>query len=224
MNRFRGWIGEKKTSFRLKLSLDKNLYVRFNNVIIPSNNGTTQIDHLILSPFGIFIIETKNKKGWIFGSENQAKWTQVIFKQKYLFQNPLKQAYRQKKVLSEFLNIDGSLIKTIIYFNGDCSFKTSLPPNVLNGGLANYIKQYDRFLFNNEQINRLIKIIHDHISESNLTNKDHIRSLRNRHSSNTVCPKCGSRLVERIAKKGPNAGSSFLGCESYPKCKFTKDF
>ena len=61
------------------------------------------------------------------------------------------------------------------------------------------------------------------MSESTLTNRDHIKSLRERHSSTTVCPKCGSNLVERTARNGPNAGSKFLGCENYPKCRFTKN-
>jgi ssDNA-binding Zn-finger/Zn-ribbon topoisomerase 1 len=62
-----------------------------------------------------------------------------------------------------------------------------------------------------------------HVSESSLTTRDHVRSLRARHDSNTACPRCGSNLVERTAKKGPKTGSKFLGCEKYPKCRFTKN-
>tara|TARA_B100000315_G_scaffold164806_1_gene153455 strand:- start:1671 stop:2195 length:525 start_codon:yes stop_codon:yes gene_type:complete len=65
---FKGWFGEQKTEFNLWLSLDKELYRRFHNVIIPSNNGTTQVDHILVSPFGLFIVETKNRTGWIYGS------------------------------------------------------------------------------------------------------------------------------------------------------------
>ena len=57
---FEGWFGEKKTQFKLWLSLNNELYRRFNDVIIPSSNGTTQIDHILVSPFGLFIVETKN--------------------------------------------------------------------------------------------------------------------------------------------------------------------
>ena len=74
-----GWFGEKKTTFHMWLSLDSNVYRRFHDVIIPSKNGTTQIDHLLVSPYGLFIVETKNRKGWIFGSENQPKWTQTLY-------------------------------------------------------------------------------------------------------------------------------------------------
>ena len=103
---FEGWFGERKTQFNLWFSLNKELYRRFHYVIIPSDNGTTQVDHVLVSPFGLFIVETKNLKGWIYGSESQPKWTQVVYKNKYSFQNPLKQTYRQNKVLSKFLDVE----------------------------------------------------------------------------------------------------------------------
>lgn len=62
-------------------------------------DGTTQIDHVFLSPFGVFVLETKNMRGWIFGSENQAQWTQQIFKQRFKFQNPTRQNYKHLKAL-----------------------------------------------------------------------------------------------------------------------------
>jgi ssDNA-binding Zn-finger/Zn-ribbon topoisomerase 1 len=59
-------------------------------------------------------------------------------------------------------------------------------------------------------------------ADRSLTNRSHIESLRRRHGSTTVCPKCGSALVERSARKGPNAGREFLGCSAYPRCRFTR--
>ena len=37
-----------------------------------------------------------------------------------------------------------------------------------------------------------------------------------------TCPKCSGELVERTAKRGPNAGNTFLGCSSFPKCRYTE--
>ena len=219
----RGSLGEKKTAFNMWLTLDANLYSKFHDVIIPSKNGTTQIDHLLVSPYGVFIVETKNIKGWIFGSEEQPKWTQSLYRKTYSFQNPIRQTFRQKKVLSEFIEFDESVIHTVIYFVGDCKFKTQLPANVIQSGLGSYIKQYRNRIFSPEEIDRILKKLEKHMSESTLTTKDHIKSLRERHSSTTVCPKCGSNLVERTVKKTPRAGSKFLGCENYPKCRFTKN-
>ncbi|MDJ0779150.1 MAG: NERD domain-containing protein [Gammaproteobacteria bacterium] len=219
----KGWLGEKKTTFNMWLSLNKEVYRRFHNLIIPAKNGTTQIDHLLVSPYGLFIVETKNKKGWIFGSEDQPKWTQSIYGKKYSFQNPLRQTYRQKKVLSEYLGIDESKIRAVVFFVGDCKFKTRLPENVIKSGLGRYIKQFKTTIIDALEIDTITVRLQRHALESTLSNKDHVQSLRERHNSTTVCPKCGSNLVERTARKGSNAGSKFLGCENYPKCRFTKN-
>ncbi|MFH5834217.1 NERD domain-containing protein [Halalkalibaculum sp. DA384] len=220
---FRGWIGEKKTTFYLWLSLNSKIYRKFHNVIIPSGNGTTQIDHLLVSPYGLFIVETKNKKGWIFGSKSQKNWTQSLYGNNYSFQNPTRQTFRQKKILSEFSGINESNIHTIIYFVGNCKFKTELPDNVIRSRLGKYIKQFKDRVLPPEEVDRIVEEIEYYVSESSLTTRDHVQSLRERHDSTTVCPKCGSKLVERTAKKGPNAGTKFLGCENYPKCRFTKE-
>ena len=156
---FKGWIGEQKTEFNLRFSLDKKLYRRFHDVIIPSSNGTTQVDHILVSPFGLFIVETKNKMGWIYGSESQSKWTQVIYGKKYSFQNPLRQTHRHKKVLSKFLDLNESNIETIVYFNGDSTFKTELPSNVLSYGLGSYIQQFQDTILSNDEIERICGLL-----------------------------------------------------------------
>ena len=223
MSIFRGWFGEKKTTFSMWLSLDKRIYRRFHNVIIPANNGTTQIDHILVSPYGLFIVETKNRQGWIFGSGDQPRWTQSLYGENYSFQNPLRQTFRQKKVLSEYLELNESTIHTVVFFVGDCTFKTPLPDNVINSRLGKYVKQFQDRILASQEIDRIVGKLERHVSESSLTTRDHVRSLRERHSSTTVCPKCGSNLVERTARKGPNAGSQFLGCENYPRCRFTRN-
>lgn len=221
MGIFKGWLGEKKATFKMWLSLDKQTYRRFHDVIIPASNGTTQIDHILISSYGVFVVETKNKGGWIFGSEDQPKWTQSFYGKKYSFQNPLRQTYRQKKILAKFLSVDETTIQTIIYFVGSCRFKTSLPPNVLRSGLGRYIKRFSEQILSPDEVSRIVKKLEQHISDSNLSRSDHIRSLRERHNSETICPKCGAALKTRTAKKGPNAGTKFLGCENYPSCRFT---
>ncbi len=101
----KGLSGELNTSARLKATLDESLYHYHHDIIVPFKNGSAQIDHLVVSPFGLFIIETKNLAGWIYGSSDKAKWTQVLFKTKHQFQNPLRQTFRQKKVIASYLRI-----------------------------------------------------------------------------------------------------------------------
>jgi len=223
MNFLKGWFGEKKTTFNMWLALDSSIYHRYHDLIIPGKNGTTQIDHLIVSRFGLFIVETKNKKGWIFGSEERSKWTQSIYGNNYSFQNPLRQTFRQKKVLAKYLNINESLIHTVIFFNGDCTFKTKMPNNVINSGLGKFIKQFNNTIIDSGKLKGVLNRLDLHQDHSELSKKDHIRSIRNRRNSDTICPKCGANLVVRTARNGPKAGAKFLGCENYPKCRFTKN-
>ena len=219
----KGWIGELKTGFNLWAGLDKNLYHRFHDIIIPSSHGTTQIDHILVSPFGIFVVETKNYKGWIYGSAEQSTWTQVIYKSKHKFQNPLRQTHRHKKVLSKYLGVNESNIQPVISFVGDVEFKTELPTNVLRSGLSSYIKQFGEVVFSDDEVERITRLLSDVKSESKISKSEHIQSLEERHSSNTICPKCGSDLVIREVKQGERKGSQFLGCSSYPRCRFTKE-
>ena len=219
---FKGWIGEKKTQFNLWLGLDSNLYQRFHDVIIPSSHGTTQIDHILVSPFGIFVVETKNYKGWIYGSEDQSTWTQVIYKSKHKFQNPLRQTHRHKKVLSKYLGIGESCILPVISFVGDVELKTELPSNVLTSRVSSYIKQFNEEVFSNDEVERITGLLSNVKSEYNISKSEHIQSLEDRYSSDTICPKCGSNLVLRKVKQGSRRGSQFLGCSSFPRCRFTK--
>ncbi len=169
---FKGWIGELKTGFSLWAGLDSNVYQRFHDVIIPSNHGTTQVDHILVSPFGIFVVETKNYKGWIYGSEDQSTWTQVIYKSKHKFQNPLRQTHRHKKVLSKYLGVKESTIQPVISFVGDVEFKTELPPNVLRSGLCSYIKQFGEVVFSDDEVERITGLLSDVKSESKFLNQN----------------------------------------------------
>ncbi|WP_419168783.1 NERD domain-containing protein [Halobacteriovorax sp.] len=215
--------GQLKTRFQLYLFLDRYQYPRFHDLIIPSSNGTTQLDHVVISKYGVFIVETKSHKGWIFGNENQKNWTQVLFKKKFSFQNPLRQVYRQKKVLSEFLAIEESRVFSIVYFNGNCCLKNDLPNNVMTSCLDTYIRSYTDQIFNDEEVIEISNRIESFKKNSNLKLADHLESLRSRHNSMVTCPRCGGKLLKKVARRGKNAGGEFLGCVNYPRCRFTRD-
>lgn len=222
MSALRGWIGEKITTLGMWLFLDRKIYRRFHDVIVPTSNGTTQIDHLLISPFGLFIIETKNFKGWIFGSADQPKWTQSLYGKKYSFQNPLRQNFRHLKCLAEYLDLDPSILHSVVFFIGDCKFKTQMPSNVLRVGLSSHIKSFQQTLLSDAEIQRIMQKIQSLKGDRSLNHQTHMTSLQERHSSASTCPKCGSELVTRTAKKGATAESTFLGCSGFPKCRYTK--
>nr|WP_238589650.1 nuclease-related domain-containing protein [Pseudomonas toyotomiensis] len=105
----KGQIGELLVRLFAHWQLDKQTYRRLHNVNLNTPDGTTQIDHVFLSPYGIFVLETKNMSGWIFGSEKQAQWTQKLYKRTFKFQNPLRQNYKHLKALEAFLNTNRAL-------------------------------------------------------------------------------------------------------------------
>ena len=69
------------------------------HVTLCLKDGTTQIDHILVSRFGVFIIETKDYKGWLFANASQGTWTQVLFKYRFTFQNPIFQNARHVRAV-----------------------------------------------------------------------------------------------------------------------------
>lgn len=219
----KGWIGEAQVTLAKKIFLDKESYTDVNNVTITTPNGTTQIDHIIASSYGIFVVETKNMDGWIFGNEKSSHWTQSLFGKKSKFQNPLHQNYRHVKALSEFLGIEEDKFHSIVFFASDCTFKTPMPVNVMNHGYIPYIKSKTDILFSPQQVQDIVTAIKTGmLPKTWKTSREHVATLKERFESTTTCSKCSSELVLRTVKSGDKAGSKFYGCSKYPACRFTK--
>ena len=205
------------------MKLDADVYKRFHNIILQTKNGTTQIDHVVLSQYGIFVIETKNRNGWIFGTKDQAFWTQVLFSKKNTFQNPLHQNYKHTRALAESLNVDHNKIHSIVFFIGDnVELKGTFPPNVMSSGLSAYIKSFDDVLFNDAELHDLEQRLKRFQEDNSISIKEHVDDLKQRYESGTRCPKCGGELVKRVARSGSLAGKEFFGCSHFPACRYIK--
>jgi restriction system protein len=146
------------------------------NVTLPTADGTTQIDHIIVSEYGVFVIETKNMKGWIFGGARQRTWTQKIYKYTNKFQNPLHQNYKHVETLKALLELNDQQVFSVVVFVGDSTFKTEMPDNVVkSSGLIKYIKSKDQqVLFDADVQMILSKIEAERMVSSRKTTKEHI--------------------------------------------------
>ena len=79
----------------------------------------------------MFVIETKDYKGWIFADAKQANWTQVLFRHKFTFQNPILQNFRHVRAVQRLLDfLPPGAIKSVVVFTGEAEFKTELPQGV----------------------------------------------------------------------------------------------
>ena len=182
----KGKMGEFAVSAHVKLYLDKDHYILLNDCTLPDEqNQTTQIDHILLSPFGVFVIETKNYKGWIFGGERQKMWTQKIYKKSFKFQNPLHQNYKHQKVLEAVLAdiLDPALIHSVVVFMPDCEFKTQMPPNVFQGAAwTDYIKSFADPVIPPMKLKRIqLRIEKEVLEKSWKTNRQHVENLKTYH-------------------------------------------
>jgi len=176
----KGLIGEFLINLIAKIRLDNNKYHLLKNVTLPTQDGTTQIDHIIVSEYGIFVIETKNMRGWIFGSEKQKIWTQKIYNYTRKFQNPLHQNYKHIKTIQNILNIELDKIYSVVVFIGDSTFKTNMPDNVLLGSqYIRYIKSKKEKIISQEEVNKIIKILESKkFTPSLKTNFNHIKHVK----------------------------------------------
>lgn len=212
-------------------------YKIYHDLYVPNEDGgTTQIDHVVTSPYGIFVIETKHYQGWIFGKENQRYWTQVIYKRKERLFNPIWQNYGHIQALKNDLgreNVD--YMHSIIAFSQSSTLKFKedfQSARVIQfPQLTNVIQEWKvRRLSETElkEINRAMKglVIKDSKKKKQLKKK-HVKTLKNNREDKvrkekesvktTTCPKCGGKLSMKKGKYG-----SFYGCSKFPKCRYTK--
>lgn len=180
--RIKGKIGEHRVFLTLRNGLDGN-YRILNDIYLPLSDGTTtQIDHVVVSAFGIFVIETKNYTGWIFASEKSSVWTQTIYRVKNKFQNPLRQNYRHVCTLSELTGVPKSFFHGIVVFTGNCEFKTELPKNVVYlGNMIDAIRANNTRGIKESQIDEVASAIAEWGgSVSRLQRARHVANLRKR--------------------------------------------
>lgn len=156
--RFKGWWGERRVQRMIREGLSPHEYVDLHNVTLPTEGGSTQIDHLIFSPYGVFVLETKNLKGWIFGTERQAEWTQKIHKNhSQKFKNPLRQNYLHTQTVKQLLQLPNEQVHSVVAFVGKSEFKTEMPAHVQQGGdFVDYILQFQQEVWGPEAMQEVI--------------------------------------------------------------------
>ncbi|MBO4612420.1 MAG: NERD domain-containing protein [Bacteroidaceae bacterium] len=233
----KGKRGEKRISFIL--SLLPSDYTVLNDLVFRTEKGTTQIDHIVVSKYGIFAIETKNYRGEIYGDDNRQEWTQMIitnvtyakkwwktytYVTKNHFYNPVKQsighALRIKEILSAFPHVE---IVPIVVFAGDAILSNvrSRYHVVYQSSLLKLIKGYNTVYLTDVDVREVIRILEENNIRELVDDWQHAMNLRlatNKVDATIysgICPKCGGHLVKRKGKYG-----TFFGCSNYPKCKY----
>ena len=182
----KGMLGETKVKAGAGLTLPSVLYQKYHNVTLPTVNGTTQIDHVFVSEFGVFVVETKNIGGRIFGGEHDREWTKVFpGGQKHKFQNPLHQNYGHVRAIKNILagiGLPKRSVKSVVVFVGDAKLKQKqeLPQNVTVGfEAARYVRSFKTRILTDEQVEKISTVIESsRMRQSWATNRQHIQNLK----------------------------------------------
>lgn len=220
--KLRGYMGEFWVK-RVLQKLSSHDYFVMNDIMLKDELGTHQIDHIVLSNKGIFVIEMKNYYGLIKGREYDSKWCQYLGKNKFFFNNPIHQNFGHIKCLSSLLNIEEKHFISIVVFSNQVKLKVqsrSIVTQVefLKSTIENFSKENTEFdIYTLKE-----KILSININDKK-QRKTHVKSIRQKMRNNEdleknmICPKCGGRLLEKSGKCG-----KFIGCSNYPRCRYTR--
>lgn len=124
----RGTKSERKMVLKILKSGIKPSAI-YHDLYLNNENGKySQIDLVVATKVGIIVFEVKEYRGWIFGTEIQKYWTQILAygKRKYKFYNPILQNKKHIEDLKKFYHFDNIPVFSMIVFFGDCELKSSI--------------------------------------------------------------------------------------------------
>ena len=109
----------------------------FRHIILDSPTGNTphtEIDRIILTPYGLYCIEDKDCQGIIFGDKKTKNWTQCTYRSRVPLYNPIRQNYKHECALRNLLGDDFGLgIRPYVVFTKKAYLLKVDERNVLHG-------------------------------------------------------------------------------------------
>ena len=217
---FRGWLGESMVKLTIGKNKPSEKYVINNLKLRIDEHKTSQIDHIVINANGVFVIETKNYSGRIYGQESQPEWTQVLGygKIKNKLYNPIRQNKTHLYHISNLLPETTPLYPIVVFAQGNTKYINANGVYTL-GGLRRMLNHRNSTTLSREQMEEIYTIL-SNANDCSITNREHVQNIRTMKQSlsHDICPRCGKKLVLRHGKNG-----DFMGCTGYPHCKFTKN-
>lgn len=150
---------------------------------------STQIDHVVVSPYGVFVIETKNHKGFIVGDPNGKVWTQILNKGKFTFYNPVTQNMGHIRELCKQTGVPFNCMAGMVVFSNPeavlgnvqcgCCFTLDM--------LYQSILSYTNVIWSDRQVHEIIKRIDKLNTNGYLKAKEHmmyVQDIQHRHEVN----------------------------------------
>ena len=216
----KGQFGEYCIDFALTNHNLNGDFAVLRNVYVPNGTRTTEVDLLMIHEKGIFVFESKNYSGWIFGSAEQLQWTQALKGgQKNRFYNPIRQNQSHIKALAQYLDMPVDAFTSYIVFSERCELKkvpedTSSVVILRRPDMLRHLRKtlnVSDVRYTHAEISGIAAKLEALTQITEEEKQQHIEDI------NSKCPFCGSALVLRQGQYG-----KFWGCSSYPRCRFTR--
>lgn len=156
-----GITGERLTRAALGRGLDPESYRSIHDVTLPRRFGTIQLDHVVLSRCGIFVVETRHLFGEIVARADSRTWTQVLGEnRKSTFPNPLRRNAARVQALETVTGLADSAFLPLVVVTGEGTFKTGMPEGVVAvDGLVDHIHQARVVRLSDRQIEKAVAAI-----------------------------------------------------------------
>lgn len=181
-----GYYGEYLT-FNILEKVNGNKKILTNVYVPKETGGTTEIDVVMIHEKGIYVIESKNYSGWIYGDEKNKNWTQTFKSgKKVKFNNPIWQNQTHIRHLMKLLNIENSnMFNSIIVFSERCELKkvqvTSINVKVINRyrllRTLNALTSESKVTFDINEVKKIYAKLKNYTNVSEEVKKQHIEEV-----------------------------------------------
>lgn len=237
----RGEAGESIIMSKISREISKGLhgYVLRNLYLPKVDGGTSEVDVVLICSKGIFVFESKNYAGWIFGNDKNRYWTVVLFtgrgwsglnkSKKHRFYNPIWQNNTHVNCLKRVVG-NSYPIESVVVFTDRCELKDITNNSNTIVMRSDMLKYYLSSIRNSQQdaltpdeVENIYCKLLQYTDSDKEKKQNHIEYVNELQNNPSKCPRCGGNLIVRTVKKGNNAGRQFYGCSNYPKCKYTRN-
>ena len=185
-----GRWGEYLTYKYLQFYEQQGAKFLFNCYLSKDNGETTEVDVMMIHKSGIYVFESKNYSGWIFGNEKSKTWTQTLPQgrksHKEHFLNPIMQNKLHIKWLINALENENFPIHSIIVFSERCTLKkvevTSPDIKVIKRenvkAVVNKIDNESITMLSDSDINKIYDTLYPNTQVSSDTKQKHVQNIQ----------------------------------------------
>lgn len=187
----------------------------FNNYIIVNDwNQSCEIDHILVNSCGIFIIETKNWYGTLYGNKDDKNWELYRNGKTDYRRNPVRQNEYHVWAFNKFFKQNITVFACVVFLRTD--IENVQADNVFTLGSFKEFLESKQSKYSENQVKNYCLLLKE--KRSTITHEQHLANIRKTQQAldDGICPLCGNKLRIRISDK------TYLECSDYPKCKYKR--